>query len=196
MATVANGVVTAVAPGTATITVKTEDGDFSATCAVTVNKRIIHVTGVSLDEETLYFDLGCIGAGQQATLTATVVPADATDKSISWESSAPTVASVAEGVITALSVGEATITVTTTDGGFTATCAVTVEQRNGLYDIAIDGISYRDFTIYNANSLSLIVFSAEGKMVATGSSDISLQGMPSGTYLVRMPNGNVLKVLR
>ena len=124
------------------------------------------------------------------------MPADATDKSISWESSAPTVASVAEGVITALSVGEATITVTTTDGGFTATCAVTVEQRNGLYDIAIDGISYRDFTIYNANSLSLIVFSAEGKMVATGSSDISLQGMPSGTYLVRMPNGNVLKVLR
>ena len=196
VATVANGVVTAVAPGTATITVKTEEGDFSATCAVTVEKRIIRVTGVSLDEETLYFDLGCIGAGQQATLTATVVPADATDKSISWESSAPTVASVAEGVITALSVGEATITVTTTDGGFTATCAVTVEQRNGLYDIAIDGISYRDFTIYNANSLSLIVFSAEGKMVATGSSDISLQGMPSGTYLVRMPNGNVLKVLR
>lgn len=196
VATVANGVVTAVAEGEATITVKTEEGDFTATCTVTVNKRIIHVTGVSLDQETLYFDLGCIGAGEQATLTATVVPADATDKSISWESSAPTVASVVDGVVTALSVGEATITVTTTDGGFTATCVVTVEQRNGLYDIAIDGISYRDFTIYNANGLSLIVFSAEGKMVATGSADISLQGMPAGTYIVRLPNGNVLKVLR
>ena len=195
VATVANGVVTAVAEGEATITVKTEEGDFTATCAVTVNKRIIHVTGVSLDQTTLSFDIDNADA-LQATLTATVVPADATDKSISWESSVPTVASVADGVITALSVGETTITVTTTDGGFTATCAVTVEQRNGLYDIAIDGISYRDFTIYNANGLSLIVFSAEGKMVATGSADISLQGMPAGTYIVRLPNGNVLKVLR
>ncbi|MBQ7530225.1 MAG: Ig-like domain-containing protein [Paludibacteraceae bacterium] len=195
VATIADGVVTAVAPGEAIITAKTEEGDFTATCAVTVNKRIIHVTGVSLDQATLTFDLDNADA-LQATLTATVTPADATDKSITWESSAPTVASVVDGVVTALSVGEATITVTTTDGGFTATCAVTVEQHDGLYDIAIDGISYRDFTIYNTNSLSLIVFSAEGKMVATGSADISLQGMPSGTYLVRLPNGNVLKVLR
>jgi len=195
VATVANGVVTAVAAGEAVITVKTVDGEFTATCAVKVEPAVVHVTGVTLDQETLLFDLDKADA-LEATLVATVLPEDATDKSVSWESSVPTVASVVEGVVTALSVGETTITVTTTDGGFTATCVVTVDLHNGVYNMTVDGISYSDYTIHNANNMSLIVFSATGKMVAAGSGDISLQSMPAGTYLIRTPNGNVLKVLR
>ncbi|MGE5398584.1 MAG: Ig-like domain-containing protein, partial [Chitinophagales bacterium] len=117
VATVANGVVTAVAGGTATITVTTEDGGFTDTCNVTVN---VPVTGVTLDKETMTLTAG----GATGTLTATVAPADATDKSVNWGSSDTSVATVANGVVTPVAAGSATITVTTVDGGYTDTCAV------------------------------------------------------------------------
>lgn len=195
VATIVDGIVTAVAAGEATVTVTTVDGNFTATCAVTVNKPVVHVTGVTLNVDSMYFDMGCVGSYEQI-LEATVMPADATDKSITWESSAPTVASVVDGVVTALSVGEAIITVTTTDGGFTAACFVTVEQYDGLFDITVYGISYSELTIHNANGLDLLVFSAEGKLVAHGNSDIPMGAMPAGTYLVRLPDGKAVKIVR
>ena len=60
------------------------------------------------------------------TLIPTVLPAEATDKSVTWSSSNEAVATVTDGVVTAVAAGTATITVTTTDGAKTATCAVTV----------------------------------------------------------------------
>jgi|GEM_PF-131186 Bacterial surface proteins containing Ig-like domains len=195
IAKVANGVVTAVAEGNATITVTTAEGNFTATCAVTVEKRIIHVTGVTLNETTLSFDLRETDK-LTATLVATIAPNDATDKSVTWTSDNDAVATVADGLVTAVGVGNTTITVTTTDGNLTATCAVEVILSNGIYQISVDGISYSDYTIHNANSLSLMVYTSTGKLVATGNADISLSSMPAGTYLVRTPNGNVLKVLR
>ena len=189
------GVVTAVAQGNATITVTTAEGNFTATCAVTVEKRIIHVTGVTLNETTLSFDLRETDK-LTATLVATIAPNDATDKSVTWTSDNDAVATVADGLVTAVGVGNTTITVTTTDGNLTATCAVEVILSNGIYQISVDGISYSDYTIHNANSLSLMVYTSTGKLVATGNADISLRSMPAGTYLVRTPNGNVLKVLR
>ena len=134
--------------------------------------------------------------GDTETLTATVSPDNATDKSVTWESSNPTVATVDEGTVTCMTVGNTTITVRTNDGGFTASCEVTVERHDGIFDIAIDGISYRDYTIYNAHRLHLTVTTADGKLVAMSDADISLSGLPAGTYLVRTPNGKVLKVLR
>lgn len=118
-----NGVVTANAVGTAVITVTTTDGSKTATCNVTVTPNLtpIAVTGVSLDKSQLPLVVGA-----SATLTATVAPATANNKAVTWQSSAPTIASVNNGVVSALAVGNATITVTTTDGGKTATCAVTV----------------------------------------------------------------------
>lgn len=195
IAKVANGVVTAVAEGNATITVTTAEGNFTANCAVTVEKRIIHVTGVTLNETTLSFDLRETDK-LTATLVATIAPNDATDKSVTWTSDNDAVATVADGLVTAVGVGNTTITVTTTDGNLTATCAVEVILSNGIYQISVDGISYSDYTIHNANSLSLMVYTSTGKLVATGNADISLSSMPAGTYLVRTPNGNVLKVLR
>ena len=195
VASVAEGVVTAVAAGEATITVMTEDGGYTATCVVTVEKAIVRVTGVTLNMDSLYFDMGSADEHSQY-LVATVLPADATDKSVTWESSNPTVATVDEGTVTCMTVGNTTITVRTNDGGFTASCEVTVERHDGIFDIAIDGISYRDYTIYNAHHLHLTVMTADGKLVAMSDADISLSGMPAGTYLVRTPNGKVLKVLR
>ena len=117
-----SGVVTGVAAGNATITVTTTDGSFTATCAVEVTASTVAVTGVTVSPES-----DSIAINETLTLTATVAPENATDKSVSWSSSDDTIASVSdEGVVTGVAAGNATITVTTTDGGFTATCAVEV----------------------------------------------------------------------
>lgn len=83
----------------------------------------VAVTGVSLNPP----QLGMI-IGDEATLVATVAPANADNKAVTWDSNAPHIVSVAGGVIRALAKGNATITVQTVDGGFTATCAVAVTQ--------------------------------------------------------------------
>jgi uncharacterized protein YjdB len=86
------------------------------------SSSIIPVTGVTVSPTTL-----SLTVGQTATLTATVSPANATNKSVTWSSSNTSVATVSStGVVTAVAAGSATITVTTVDGAKTATCAVTV----------------------------------------------------------------------
>lgn len=83
----------------------------------------VAVTGVTLDQENVVLTLG---STETATLTAAVAPENATNKNVAWTSSNSDVASVENGVVTAKSAGEATITVTTEDGSFTDTCAVKV----------------------------------------------------------------------
>ncbi|MEE1254303.1 MAG: Ig-like domain-containing protein [Paludibacteraceae bacterium] len=123
VATINNGVVTGVSVGTATITVKTADGGFSATCTVTVEEApIVHPTGVSISKTSINLQVG----GSE-TLTATVTPADANNKNVTWSTSDATVAAVDKnGKVTGIKAGNATITATTEDGGKTATCSVTV----------------------------------------------------------------------
>ena len=82
----------------------------------------IAVSGVSLDESEISLEVG-----ETHALTATVAPANATNKSVTWTSNNANVATVSnEGLVTAVSTGNATITVTTEDGNKTATCAVEV----------------------------------------------------------------------
>ena len=117
----ASGKVTAVGNGTATITVTTKDQGKKATCTITVAQA---VTGISLSESSL-----TLNEGQSKTLTATVSPSNAANKSVNWTSTNTGVATVdANGVVTAVSKGTATITATTVDGGKTASCAVTVKR--------------------------------------------------------------------
>ena len=119
IATVDNtGKIRAVKDGSATITAKA--GDKTATCAVTVSKNVIDVTGVTLDKTTLE-----LTKGQNATLTATVSPSDATDKTVTWSTSNAEVATVEGGRVKA--VGGGTATITAKAGDKSATCAVTVK---------------------------------------------------------------------
>ena len=121
----ANGKVTGVAAGEATITVTTEDGGKTATCKVTVSDKEIKVTGVKLNKSETSLLVG--GVGGNETLTATVLPEDATNQNVTWKSDKPEIASVdANGKVTGVKAGEATITVITEDGAKTATCKVTV----------------------------------------------------------------------
>lgn len=87
--------------------------------------QTIAVTGVSLSASS-----GELTIGGQTTLTAAVQPSDATNKAVVWSSSAPTVASVSNGVITALASGNAVITVKTVDGNFTASYNLTVKAAS------------------------------------------------------------------
>lgn len=148
VATVANGVVTAVSAGTATITVKTDDGDFTASCTVTVEAAVVSVEGVSLDKQTLDLTVG-----GDATLTATIKPAEATNQKLSWKSDKESVATVADGKVTAVGAGDATITVKTEDGEFTATCKVTV--TNAVVSVESVSLDKTSETIYEGASLQL-----------------------------------------
>ena len=120
VATVSNGVVKAVGFGTATITAKSNNGK-TASCKVTVNP--ITVTGVSLNKSSLNF----IGTGSSQTLTATVSPSNATNKTLTWSSSNTSVATVSNGMVKAVGFGTATITAKSNNGK-TAAVKVTVEQ--------------------------------------------------------------------
>ncbi len=93
------------------------------------------VTGVTLSETEI-----TITNKTSYQLTATVIPEEATDVSVSWKSDRTTVAGVDEtGKITAVSVGEATVTVTTSDGGYTASCKVTVVPEEYTVKWIVDG---------------------------------------------------------
>ena len=92
------------------------------------NPTTVNVTGITLSQTEAAVTIG----GETLTLTATVAPDDATDKTVTWTSSDPTVATVANGVVTAVAAGTATITATATNGtddttdDKTATCTITV----------------------------------------------------------------------
>ncbi|MCK8622243.1 Ig domain-containing protein [Prevotella sp. E13-27] len=122
----ANGVVTGVAAGEATITVTSvADNNKKATCIVTVTT--VAVTGVSVDATA------SVNVGETTILTATVSPANATNKNVTWTSSDEAIATVdANGVVTGVAAGEVTITVTSVeDNTKTATCTVTVSVAPG-----------------------------------------------------------------
>lgn len=189
------GEVTAVGPGTATITATANDGSGkAASCRITVNEpytppAIVHVTGISLDRKTATIKKGSI-----LQLSATVTPSNADDKTVRWESSNTDVASVDDnGEVTAIAPGTATITVTTTDQRKTATCSVTVT------DIAtgIDKIDY-DLRIYTSagsicidspRPVDISVFSGTGSLLHrfTKQTVCRIPASP-GFYLVRVDN--------
>lgn len=113
VATVSNGVVTAVGSGTATITAKA--GKKVAKCTIGVLADAIPVAGVTINQETV----SSIAVSANTTLSATVVPENATNKGVTWSSSDTKIATVDQnGVVKGIAPGKATIKVVSNDGGF------------------------------------------------------------------------------
>lgn len=98
-----------------------------ATLSILMTTGVADVTGVYLDKTQLTMIID-----DQEQLTATVLPANAGNKQVRWESSDTSVANVVDGKVIARGAGEAEITVTTVEGGFTDTCTVTVEDAIGI----------------------------------------------------------------
>lgn len=128
---VISGTPTAEGVSTFTVTAANAYGSDSREFTLNIDKPVvIPVTGVKLDKESL-----TLQETDSATLTATVEPADATNKNVTWESSDISIATVdASGKVTAISAGSATITATAADGsGKSASCSVTVTHGNMAY---------------------------------------------------------------
>ena len=125
------GKVTAIAEGTAIVTVTAEDLIHSASCIVYVTKgHDISVTGVTLNHLVI-----SIKAGEDFPLTATISPDNATNKNVTWSSSDTSVAKVDKnGLVHGVAAGVAIVTVTTEDGHHTASCAVTVTPSSDDVD--------------------------------------------------------------
>ena len=151
------GLVTSVAPGTATITAKSVDGEYTATCTVTVGK---HVSSVILSDTEL-----TMAAGTTETLYATVMPLSAFNKNVTWVSTNPKVATVDEdGNVKALKAGTTTVIAYCEDGDVTASCVVTVTN-------SATGIEMSESEIYIARnsqkqlSATVIPDTAENKNI-------------------------------
>ena len=128
VATVSNsGLVTAKTSGTATITTRTTDGtNLSASCSVTVKQNSVLATSISMNKTSAE-----VSVGGTLQLTATVLPSNATNKTVTWTTSNSSVATVSSnGLVTAKVTGTATVTARTTDGtNLSASCSITVKQN-------------------------------------------------------------------
>ena len=143
------GVVTAIAVGDVTITATTNDGSFTDTTTISVVAAVVDVTGIAVNPDT-----ASLNPGNTTTLTAQVSPSDATDPSITWNSSDDTIATVSgAGVVTAIAVGDVTITATTNDGSFTGTTTISVVTENGQNCSATGSITMRRYD--NINGITL-----------------------------------------
>lgn len=165
VATVTNGVVKGISAGTATITATTKDGGFTDTCEVTVTQNA--VTGVRISEKLI--DLGM---GYKKQITATVMPDDATDKSVEWTSENPEIATVSDnGTITGKSYGRTVVTATTTDGGYTAKCVVRVKPID-----VVDATGSNEFVLSNTDSETKLVSStAKGMSLEQTNSNVGAE---------------------
>jgi uncharacterized protein YjdB len=122
VATVFNGTVTAVAAGSAVITATSAaDPAKNASATVNVVNIVIPLTGIALNQTTLN-----LYKGETGDITVNYTPANTTQTGVTWSSNTPAVAAVSGGRVTAAGEGTATITATSTTGGYSASCAVTV----------------------------------------------------------------------
>ena len=182
VATVLNGKITAVAPGTATITAIC--GSKTATCTVTVKQPL---SSIMLSSTTL-----SVNVGASQTLTVTYNPSNTTDsKTVIWKSSNTSVATVSNGKITAVAPGTATITVTC--GSKTATCKVTVEKITTEIAISTKKLS---MDVGGKNTLSVlddtgatvnnkdVVWKSSNNSIATVSSSGVVTAVSDGTVTI------------
>ena len=165
-----NGLVTAVGIGDVDITAAANDGSgVAANCHVTVEP--IMATSIKLNEETLLMK-----KGETSHLEVTVLPHNATDKSVTWTSSDEYVVAVDDGGnIVAVGDGEAEVVATTNDGSnLSASCQVTViDPEGGVYGVSADGISVfvKDDRIYVTGKEDddvVTVHTLEGRLVYRG----------------------------
>lgn len=160
IATVDNGVVVTLKPGTVTITATA--GGKKATCTVKVEERYIPVTEIVLN-----YTEATIHVGETLELTATILPENATDQTITWKSSNTKVAAVRRKIVTGIAEGTAVITAKSGDG-VEATCVVTVKLPDGIENVTEE----KCLTIYDIT----------GRLVRQNAK--STDGLKQGVYII------------
>ncbi len=185
-----NGKVTAIGQGKATITVTTKDGNFKAICEVTVKNEevpVVKVTGVRLDKTSAELKIN-----ERLELKASISPANATNKEVTWTTSDEKVAKVDEnGKVTAIGEGKATITVTTKDGGFKATCEVTVKSDkddNGTTN-PVENIVEK---VENPNGKNQVVIKIPSNEIRVEIKDIEAIKTGNGSFEIKNGENTIL----
>jgi len=180
-----DGNVVAKKAGSSIITVTTVDGSKTATCKVTVP---INVTGISLGKTVTTIKLGA-----KQSLPIKISPTNATNKSITWTSSMPSVANVDDkGKITGLSFGKTLITATTVDGNKVATCELSVgipvtkialNKKEVTINEREDETLIDTVTPINATNQNVIWESSDNS-IATVNSSGKISGISGGTVTI------------
>ena len=198
-----SGVVVAKGEGTATITVRTDDGGYTAACTIRVSKpspSVVAVTGVKLSAIGIELPVG-----GSKRLSATITPSNATNKAVTWSSDNTSVAAVnSSGLITAKGEGTATVTVRTDDGGYTATCKITVVPVTAPEKVEIsvsaDSLKYKETTRVNVSELPVgytVQYSSSDESIAKVDSNGNIKAVGKGTATITVkvidPNGNVAR---
>ncbi|MGE5416026.1 MAG: Ig-like domain-containing protein [Acidobacteriota bacterium] len=183
VASVTNGVVKGASTGTATIKVTSEDGGFTDSCTVTVsNSGNVAVSGLTLDQDWVSIPI----TSSPVTVTATVTPSNAANKTVIWKSSNPACATVTDGKVTPVSVGQVLITATTEDGGYTAYCWVTVKG------IAVTGVTL------DKDTMALKVGEPAGTLIATitpdNAANKNVTWQTNNAYVAKVNNGIVTAI--
>ncbi|UOK16610.1 putative tail protein 4 [Salmonella phage S1] len=184
------GLVTAVAGGSANVTVTTEDGSFTATIGISVGVPVVHPTGVTIDQG----DAADVVKGTTLQLTATVAPADATNKAVTWSSATPANATVdSNGLVTGIAFGTSVITVTTVDGGKTDTITITVPSPASLTtdsfpsNLLVGNKVQLTYTTNPPNSpLTDIAYSSTDESIATVDSTGLVTMLAEGSTTINM----------
>jgi uncharacterized repeat protein (TIGR02543 family) len=148
-----NGLITSIGVGTATITVTTEDGGMTAvaTITVTLTPIVIPVTELIINKSSL----NLTGIGSSEKLTSSILPSNATNQNIRWESSDTKVATVSlDGIVTSVGKGTATITAMTEDGSISRSLMVSVTKSIS----ETDRVDFTPYFIGGAGSLLLVGF--------------------------------------
>lgn len=179
IATVYNGVVTGKSVGKATITATNSEGQ-TATCTVTVSKKPVEqpkpvvTTGISLNKTNL-----TLNVGGTETLSATVSPSNADNKSVTWSSSNNSVVTVSNGSVKAVGAGSATITAKAS-GGQTATCTITVNKP-------VDKFSWQ---VINQSGCPLNISAEFDKYILTGNAKNLAYTKDGYTYVMLKAAGS------
>ena len=185
VATVDGGKVKTLKPGKATITAKA--GEKTATCEVTVEKRFIPVSSITLSQSTL-----TLVEGDEAVLSATVLPADATDPSVTWSTSDASVATVEAGKVKTLKPGKATITAKA--GEKEATCEVTVEKK--FIPVSSIALSQTTLTLVEGEEAELLVTvlpaDATDPSITWSTSDASVATVDGGKVKTLKPGKAII----
>ena len=179
------GVVSAKQPGSCTIRVSTADGKNSAVCQLTVAP--VDVSVITFSQTQLRIDVGLA-----ATLTATILPLNATFQTLVWSSTDATIASVNNsGLITAKKAGSCTITAATTDGKHAASCQITVTSgQSAVTGIKVDSTRFQlligtslkmGYTLSPGNALNNgVTWSSDNTAVATVGADGTITAVADG----------------
>lgn len=199
----ASGMISAVGNGKVDIIAATRDGNKTAVCKVNVAIPV-KVTGITLDKS----DLKITKKGASIQLNAQVIPANASEKTLTWSSSQPKTVSVSNtGKITALKNGKSEITVKSADGGFVKKCLVTVEYKDAkvkkpgkITNVKTSAISNNSLKISwkknkDADYYKVYLYNKKGKkwkeVKRTYDNSVKITGLKEGTaYTYRVAGVN------